>query len=204
MNHTRSQAASYRLAVSFTLIAFAATAACYCQLPDSVPMHWDLHGRPTLYLSKWWAAWLLPVATAIVTTGLMWLLAPKRTSSIIVNGVAGLMCYICTISLYTAIRPLDSLVPYAFMGIGVFLMVVGNILGKLTWNFFVGIRTYWTMDDPSVWERTHRAAGPVYVLGGTAILIAGLTRAPTSALFALLLATCVYPVIHSYIAWRRG
>ena len=208
MNHPRSQPArtlaSYPLAVSFSLITFVATAACYTQLPDSVPMHWDLHGQPTLYLPKWWAAWLLPVATVIVTTGLTRLLTPKRTSNVIVSGVAGLMCYICALGLYAAIRPLDSPVPYAFAGIGVFLMVIGNILGKLTWNFFVGIRTYWTMDDPSVWERTHRAAGPVYVLGGAAILIAGLAHAPTPALFALLFATSVYPVIHSYITWHRG
>jgi uncharacterized membrane protein len=199
-----SAIAPYRLATSFILIAFAVTAVCYGQLPESLPVHWDFHGRPGIYMPKWWAAWLIPVASTLVTTGLIWLQQPKRTSSIIVNAVAGMMCYICIVSLIATMHPAGSPLAYAFMGIGVFLMVVGNILGKLTWNFFVGIRTYWTMDDPSVWERTHRAAGPVYVLGGTAILIAGLTRAPTSALFALLLATCVHPVIHSYIAWRRG
>ena len=90
------------------------------------------------------------------------------------------------------------------MGMGVFLMVVGNILGKITWNFFLGIRTYWTLDDPAVWERTHRAAGPVYVLGGAAVLAAGMSHAPTSIPLAILLATGLYPMIYSYVVWRRG
>jgi len=193
-----------RPALVFVFIAFAATAVCYSQLPDALPMRWDLYGHPGLYMPKWWVAWVIPLATALVTTGLIWLLPPKRTSRIIIDAIAGMMCYICAVSLVTAIHPVASPLPYVFMGIGVFLMVIGNILGKLTWNFFVGIRTYWTTDDPAVWERTHRSAGPVYVLGGAAILAAGMAHVPTSALFALLVATCVYPVIYSYIVWHRG
>ena len=90
------------------------------------------------------------------------------------------------------------------MGIGVFLMAVGNILGKLTWDYFVGLRTYWTVDDPHVWERTHRASAPVYVLAGAAILIASLAHASPLVPVALLLATGLYPILHSYIIWRRG
>jgi uncharacterized membrane protein len=196
--------ARHRLAFGFILSAFAATALFYSQLPDLLPMHWDIHGRPGTFQPKWWAAWVVPVSAALVTASLIWLLNPKRTSIIVINAVAGLMSYICGVTLYVAMHPVESPFPYMFMGVGVFLMAVGNILGKLTWDVFVGIRTYWTVDDPNVWERTHRAAGPVYMFGGLAILVASMAHAPISISLALFLATCLYPMIYSYLVWRRG
>jgi uncharacterized membrane protein len=193
----------HRLAVAFILSAFAATALLYSQLPDTLPMQWDIHGRAGTFQPKWWAAWVVPISAALVTTSLAWLLTPKRTSTIIINAIAGFMSYICGVTLYVAMHPVESPFPYVFMGVGVLLMAVGNIFGKLTWNFFVGIRTYWTVDDPNVWERTHRAAGPVYMLGGSAILVASTAHAPIAISLALLLATCLYPMIYSYIVWRR-
>jgi len=193
----------YRLALGLVLVAFAATALCFNHLPDTLPMHWDLHGQPTNYLPRWPAAWIMPITAAIVIIWLIRQLTPKRTNTIVINSVAGLMCYFSAVSLFTAMQPTESPVPYLFMGIGVFLMAVGNILGKLTWDYFVGLRTYWTVDDPRVWERTHRASAPVYVLGGAAILIASLAHASPLVPIALLLATGLYPMLHSYIIWHR-
>ncbi|MBS0419208.1 MAG: SdpI family protein [Proteobacteria bacterium] len=196
--------ARYPAAAWFVLITFAATALSYTRLPDLMPLHWDSHGQPDGYFPKWWAAWIVPILTAIVTATLVWVLSPKRTTTIIINAVAGLMCYFSGVSLFAAMHPTDPPFTYVFMGLGIFLIVVGNILGKLTWNYFVGIRTYWTMDDPRVWERTHRVAGPVYVLGGIAVFCAGIAHASTTIMLALLLATCLCPIGYSYIVWRRG
>lgn len=196
-------ALQHRLAFAFVVVAFAATALCFGYLPDSIPMHWDLHGQPTNYMPKWPAVWIMPITTALVIIWLIRHVTPKRTSTIVINAVAGLMCYFCAVSLFTAMRPMESPVPYYFMGIGVFLITVGNILGKLTWDYVVGLRTYWTVDDPRVWERTHRASAPVYVLGGAAIFIASVARASPLISMALLLGTGLYPMLHSYITWHR-
>ena len=97
--------ARQRLAFGFILGAFAATALFYSQLPDLLPMHWDIHGRPGTFQPKWWAAWVVPVSAVLVTTSLAWLLTPKRTSTIIINAVAGFMSYICGVTLYVAMHP---------------------------------------------------------------------------------------------------
>jgi uncharacterized membrane protein len=194
----------YRAAVAFILLAFAATALLYGRLPDLIPLRWELNGRVSGYAPKWWGAWVVPVTAAFVSVAMMYLLSARRTSTTMVNAVAGLMLFVCGAMLYSAIHPADPPIAYVFMGLGVFLVVVGNILGKLTWNYFVGIRTYWTMDDPKVWERTHRVAGPVFMLGGLALFGAGIARAPTPTLLTLLFATCLYPIVYSYFVWRRG
>jgi uncharacterized membrane protein len=193
----------YRLALGLVLAVIAATALSFSHLPDSIPMHWDLHGQPSNYMPRWPAAWIMPITAVLVTLWLIRQLTSKRTNTIVINAVAGLMCCFCAVTLFTATHPAQSPVPYFFMGIGVFLMAVGNILGKLTWDYFVGLRTYWTVDDPHVWERTHRASAPVYVLGGAAILIASLAHLSPLVPLALLLSTCLYPFLHSYIIWHR-
>jgi uncharacterized membrane protein len=194
----------YRLAVGFVLLTFVATALTFGQLPDSIPTHWDLHGQPNHYMPKWPAAWLLPLTAAATVACLIRLLDAKRTTKYIIISVAALMCYFCAVFLFTAMHPAESPIAYYLAGVGAFLMAVGNILGKLTWSYFVGLRTHWTVDDPHVWERTHRASAPVYVLGGAAILLTSLTHTSPLVPIAFLFATCLYPFLHSYIVWRRG
>jgi uncharacterized membrane protein len=203
LSQYRAVLPQYRPALCLVLIGFAATALCFSHLPDSIPMRWDLRGQPSIYMPRWLAAWIMPLTAATVTLWLIRQLTPKRTNTILINAATGLMCYFSAVSLFSAMHPTESPAPYFFMGIGVFLMVVGNILGKLTWDYFVGLRTYWTVDDPHVWERTHRASAPVYVLGGAAIVIASLAHASPLVPLALLLATGLYPMLHSYIIWHR-
>jgi uncharacterized membrane protein len=194
----------YRAAAALIAITFAATALVYGQLPDPLPMGWTLDGHITGYLPKTWGAWLLPSVAVLVTVLLATLFTRKRTSTIIVTAFAGLMLFCCGVTWYAAIHPSESPLAYTFIGVGAFLIVFGNISGKLSWNYFVGIRTPWTMDDPHVWERTHREAGPVCMLGGIAILCAALANASATILLVLLLATTLYPVIRSYFIWRRA
>jgi len=193
----------YQVAAAFIVVAFAAGALLYGQFPDPMPVHWTLEGHVTRYLPKRWGVWILPGTAALVTGFLAALLPRKRTSTIVVTAVAGLMLFHCGLTWYSALHPSVSPRAYVFAGLGAFLIVFGNICGKLSWNYFVGVRTPWTIDDPRVWERTHRAAGPVLMIGGVAMLCAGLANASAITLQVLLVATCLYPVLYSYFIWRR-
>ena len=194
----------YRAAAALIAIMFAATALLYGQLPDPLPMSWTLEGHIAGYLPKRWGAWLLPGIAVLVTVLLATLFTQKHTSTIIVTAFAGLMLFCCGVTWYAAIHPSESPLAYTFIGVGAFLIVFGNISGKLSWNYFVGVRTPWTMDDPHVWERTHRAAGPVFMIGGIAMVCAALADASVTTLLILLLATTLYPAFRSYFIWRRA
>ncbi|MFT8309334.1 SdpI family protein [Acetobacter malorum] len=56
---------------------------------------------------------------------------------------------------------------------GVFFLAVGNCLGKIRPNRFLGIRTPWTKANVRVWERTHRTCGPIFILAGIGLIAAG-------------------------------
>jgi len=57
------------------------------------------------------------------------------------------------------------------------LIVVGNVMGKLRWNYTVGIRTPWTLAVEHVWDKTHRFGGRALVLGGSLIFLAAFVPA---------------------------
>lgn len=59
-----------------------------------------------------------------------------------------------------------------FIGLGLFLMVMGNYFGQIRFNYFFGIRSPWTLANEDVWRKTHRLAGPLWMIGGLIFLIA--------------------------------
>lgn len=66
----------------------------------------------------------------------------------------------------------------AMLAVGVMLLLIGNVMGKLRKNFFIGIRTAWSSSKNAVWERTHRIGGRWFMLAGMVVLIATLSRMP--------------------------
>jgi uncharacterized membrane protein len=96
----------------------------------------------------------------------------------------------------------DRLAP---IGIGLLLMGVGNLLPRARPNWFVGIRTPWTLSNDRVWERTHRVGGYFLVAGGALIVIAGI--AVPALAFGTMITVCaasaVFLLIYSYVAYRQ-
>lgn len=204
---------SHAFAVLLIFASFGVCAGLYQNLPDPVPVHWTLSGKPDGFLAKPWGAFSLPVAMAGVY--LILLVLPKisprgfrmdRFSKTweVVRGLIMLFLFFGgVIALLAAAGeplPMDRalLVP-----MGLLLTLLGNFMGKFTRNFFVGIRTPWTLASEEVWLRTHRLGGKVFVVGGLLVAAAALLGAPFSIVFAVVLVAAAIPVIYSYVIYRR-
>ena len=61
----------------------------------------------------------------------------------------------------------DRIVP---MTLGAMLIVLGNLMGKIRYNYVFGVRTPWTLASERVWDRTHRFMGPWFMLWGAAVV----------------------------------
>lgn len=86
------------------------------------------------------------------------------------------------------------------------LMLVGNFTAKSRSNFFLGVRTPWTLSSEHAWSAANRAAGWMFVLSGAAAMAAGLfidTATGFKVLIASILGTVVMSVVISYMAWRK-
>lgn len=89
------------------------------------------------------------------------------------------------------------------LAVGALLMVLGNYLGKLRKNFFVGIRTPWTLSSDSVWERTHRLGGWLFFGAGLLIMLCAALGGPRWLVPALILTAALIPALYSLLIYRR-
>lgn len=206
-----------KLAIGVILIvAVAATMAVYSRLPEEMPTHWNSAGQVDGTMAKPWGPFLLPVMMAILT--LIFLVLPRisprgyeieergRAFRAIVMTIILFMLALHVVTLAVALGHPVSIGIAVPVLLGVLLAVMGNYLSKVPRNFFIGVRTPWTLADEDVWFRTHRLAARTFMLGGLAIAVgaplAGEAHAQTVVLGAVLFAALV-PVVYSYAIYKK-
>ena len=206
---------SHRLGYAVALVAGLVSAWAYPRLPPQVATHWNLRGQPDGYSAKLWAVLLLP----LVILGLRGLLSvlpridPKgenyrkfaHTYWLIFNGVILFMGVLHLAILGYGLGAPVRMDRVASAGLGILLIVVGNYLTRVEPNWFIGIRTPWTLSSDGVWRRTHRVGGWIFVVGGALIVLTLFVGA--GAMMPILLGTIALvtavPVVLSYLWWRR-
>lgn len=197
----------------FIIIAVAVATWLYPRLPAEVASHWDIQGQPNRYLPRFWGAAMpaLMVAVIAVLTVVLPYISPRSFEIAPFGQVyVGLMLVMQAVVLVIGLTSLLAAAGYAvpvstivLACVGLLFMVLGNYMGKLRKNFFIGIRTPWTLASDAVWERTHRFGGWLFMLAGIAWVIAGLTGAPKWLLWVALVVAAVIPPVYSYVIYRR-
>lgn len=198
-----------------TALAAAVSVWAYPRLPETVATHWNLQGTPDGYSSRLWAVAMMPLLT-LGLTGLFNVLPkvdPRRenyakfldsywliaNAVLVFTGVADALILANGLG-YTV--QVDRLLP---LGIRLLFAFLGNYLTRVEPNWFVGIRTPWTLSSDAVWRKTHRTAGWLFVVGG--LVIAAGAFAPRGVFLPLFVATIVVvagiPVVQSYVLWKR-
>lgn len=218
-DHPRTGPSLLRLLQILMLLAlFAAAAILYPQLPERVPTHWNFAGQVDQYSSKLFGTFLLP-GVALLLSILFPIISridPKYRNyanfahawEVFQLAFVGFMAYLFAIQMYASFHPEASwLVGRAVMfGIGVLLILLGNYMGKIRQNFFVGLRTPWSLSDPEVWTKSQRFGGWCFVLGGLAIIVESiLWKAITIVFLAILAFVILPPIVYSYLLfhWKQ-
>ncbi|MBV7535551.1 SdpI family protein [Duganella sp. sic0402] len=194
-------------------IACAATAYYWPLLPEVVPVHWNAAGVANGYgpRASYWAIgpgmMLLAMAACWVTP---WL-SPRRyavdsfaaTYSYIGTVVVAMMGYIYALVLTEAVHGGVAIGRAVPAGMAVLLILIGNPMGKVRRNFFLGIRTPWTLGSEAVWYGTHRMAARLMVGSGLLTLFALWLGASPWLVLALILAWAPLAVGYSLLLYKR-
>jgi uncharacterized membrane protein len=202
------------MSLGLALVSLAIGLALYGHLPDPVPSHWNLHGQADGFTPKPLGAVFVPIIQLVVLGVLAALpfVSPRRFSMapfvrVFARIEIAIMLFLTLVNGVTlseaAGRPLVSLPRFFVSALGLLLLVLGNYLGKVTPNFFVGVRTPWTLASPEVWLRTHRLAGWLFVLGGLVLIGDGLIAPSVALLFAVLSVVVVIPIVFSFVMYKR-
>lgn len=93
------------------------------------------------------------------------------------------------------------------IGMGVLFILIGNWLPKVRSNFFLGVRTPWTLSSEHTWRRTHRVGGWVFVGFGVALLVVG-ALSPGAAVIGVAAGGAALAALglmaYSYVVWRHA
>jgi len=184
------------------------------KLPEQVPTHWNIHGQVDSYSTKAIGAFFLPVISLAILVGFQVLpnLDPKKKKyqlfrrewEIIQTGLLGFFAYLHGLILYTALNPDVDVGKGVVVGIGSLLVLIGNYMGKIRQNYFLGIRTPWTLANEHVWNKTHRFASWFFVIGGLLMIVNGLMCGVMPQVFFLLIVSAVVlPVIYSLAVFKK-
>jgi len=198
------------------LASLAAGVAAYPQLPDLVPSHWNIKGQVDGYSSRFWGAFGIPLMLAgiYLLMLLMPRIDPKRANYSRFGGayrtlklaIALFFVWLYGTVLASAMGfrlPVDKMVITA---VGILFMVIGNFMGQFRHNYFVGIRTPWTLANEEVWQKTHRLAARIWVAAGLAMAAAGLALGGQRGLVVIILAivaAALVPIVYAYALHRK-
>lgn len=213
------------------ILTCAASLWAWMILPEAeqYPIHWNARGEADGFSSKmgvamvlgimpftaitmhWLFAFLLRVETVrkdikksgpvydIVWHGCLWLfLAINVMITATYMGMSKSAAAAVNGEMFLKFMPIAT---------GLFLIVLGNVMGKASQNKYVGVKTPWTLKSRSTWEATHRLSARLWVAGGLAMIVTALLMPSVAGVLvfaALALSIGFVPVVYSYIYYRTA
>lgn len=186
----------------------------YNQLPEQMPIHWNAAGEVDDYTSKIFALFGLPMILLVFHTALVWVTDkdPKymnipKVMYVIIYFLIPIISTICVgFSINTALPNgldinISSTLPLV---LGIIFLFVGNYLPKCKQSYTVGIKTPWALHDEENWNKTHRLAGFLWIIGGILIIICSLFFSTmVNPFFVIILAMTVIPYVYSYLIYKK-
>lgn len=197
---------------ALVLMALVATAIAYPHLPEKVPTHWNIHNQIDAYGSRW-SIFLWPGITAgmvLLFAVLPWL-SPRHfeidtfqsTYLFLMLVLVGELTYINALILWATLSGPLNIVPAMMGGVSLLFALMGNVMGKVRRNFYVGVRTPWTLANERVWNATHRFAAKTMVLAGVTGLVISLVTTQVFLCIGIIMLGGLSPIFYSLIYYKR-
>ncbi|MBL7788719.1 MAG: SdpI family protein [Chitinophagales bacterium] len=189
----------------------------YPDLPEKIPGHYNFKGEVDRYDPKWTA--FITAALGLIIYGVMlfirkydpkgrisamgskfdnlalWLTILFSMFSLLIIGSA--ISKISTENMFTSLN----------LFIGILFLILGNYMTSMKPNYFIGIRTPWTLESEEVWKKTHVLAGRLFFITGFILVI--LCFLPFSAewknkaFLSLVIVSSVIPLVYSFFIYKK-
>lgn len=201
--------------IAVMMIVFATAVYYFPLLSDSTPIHWNIEGKADNYASKWFAVGFFPVLIAVMMIVFAYLpaLDPRREKyrefthawELIQSALLVFFAYAYYLTLSTPLHPEVNIGTRISFGLGILFILLGNYLGKIRSNYFIGIRTPWTLSDEDNWNKTHRFGGHAFVVAGAIAILASWSTVAVFPIFlAAIIIAAILPVGYSYYLFRTS
>lgn len=201
--------------IGMVSIPFIYLAYIWNDLPDKVPMHWNLVGEIDRYGSKG-ELLIIPILLPLLAY-IMMILIPKidpkdkiknmgnkyqSIKLVLIIFMSCLAVFLINISKEQSLGNSN----YIIIFLGALIMMIGNYFKTIKANYFIGIRTPWTLESEVVWNETHKMAGMLWFLGGLAIILHSIVyfhKSNFAFLIVISIVITLVPVVYSYFRFRK-
>lgn len=196
------------------LLSFAISIYFYPQMPEEMASHWNVRGEVDDYISKFWGLFLMPFI--LVGLALLFIAIPRidplkanieqfrryYDGFIILFFVFMLSIYFWTVLWNLGIEISSNIIfP---IGLGILFFYCGILCENAKRNWFIGIKTPWTLSNEKVWDKTHKIGGKLFKIAGVITLV-GVFFQNYVIFFILVpvILVAVYTVVYSYIEYQK-
>ena len=196
-------------------LALLAGAVLWDQLPEQMASHWDANDQVNGYISKFWGVFLMP----LITLGMLvlFLVLPnidplkaniaqfRESFNLFIVLIVAFMLYVHGLTLAWSLGYQDFKMSAAMLPVlGVLFIAVGWMLRKAKRNFFIGIRTPWTLSSDMVWDKTHQLGSVLFMASGAMAIVSGFFGGMTAfwLMFVPLIGSSLFLVAYSYVLYR--
>lgn len=210
---------STKLTTILVLILIAAAvlagALFWDQLPESMASHWNENDQVDGYMSKFWGVWMMP----LMVLGMfgIFLLVPvidplkaniaqfRNIFNLFILLITAFMLYVHGLTLAWNLgyefRMSSAMLPF----MGILFIFIGYMLRQAKRNWFIGIRTPWTLSSDTVWDKTHQLGSVLFIASGVLAFL-GAFFGGTIALYLTLipmLGSALFVVLYSFVLYQR-
>jgi len=210
---------STRLTLSITIVLLAVFLvvglAAWKFLPDPMASHWNVNDQVDNTMPKFWGVFLMPILA--VGMFVLFLVIPhidplkaniaqfRQAFNLFIVLILLFLGYIWILSIawnlgYTNFRMSSAMLP----ALGILFLFIGWLFRRAKRNFFIGIRTPWTLSSETVWDKTHQLGSILFMISGILALIGSLFGKNAIWFVMLpLLGSALFLVVYSYVLYQR-
>ncbi len=186
------------------------------RLPEPMASHWNVNDQVNGHISKFWGVFLMPLITLAMLV--LFLVIPsidplkaniaqfRDVFNLFIVLIVAFMIYMYGLTLawnlgYTHFNMSRAMLP----ALGLLFIFVGFMLRQAKRNFFIGIRTPWTLSSDMVWNETHRLGAILFMISGALAFIGGFLGGMAAfwLMFIPLIGSALFLVVYSYILYQR-
>ncbi|WP_111710064.1 SdpI family protein [Lutibacter citreus] len=202
--------------ITIVLLPFFYLAYIWNQLPEKVPMHWNIKGEIDRYGEKIELI-IIPILLPLLVY-IIFLVVPKIDPKNKLNKMGNklqtikillttFMSILALFIIYSVKNQSFANQNYIILLIGVLYIILGNYFKTIKANYFIGIRTPWTLENETVWKKTHKLGGKLWFVGGIIVVLTSLIldKDPNVTVFLIITGIItIIPIVYSYIIFKNG
>ncbi|MFH1511363.1 MAG: SdpI family protein, partial [Candidatus Woesearchaeota archaeon] len=168
------------MALSAVAASFVLATCLYAVMPETLASHWDSSGNVNGYMPRFWGLFLMPFVSIGILL-LFWIIPRidplkrniQRFRSYFdwfVIFILGFLFYVYLLTVFWNLGYRFNMTVFLLPGLSVLFYYIGVLMSNAKRNWFIGIRTPWTLSSDRVWEKTHRLGSLLFKISAVASL----------------------------------